>query len=206
MNDDNWLGLLEKAIQVEIHNFNKKRGRRKELSTVIVLPMPRPYKNYGLKWQIDTKAINDDPFYIPDMIRKLADGLVRTLLKRSPRPYMMAIDILRQPHFGESSNQYFLNLKLPVLKRNKNSKVGRHEELYGVDLFIDDSYMARVRGLNIYIHPQYELSTKSVLSEMSKDWSSLVPGAKRLGDLSPAYKSRRIKKQLKLIILSLITK
>ena len=102
MNDDNWPDLLEKAIQVEIHNFNKKRGRRKELAPVIVSPMPKPYKKYGLKWQIDTKAINDDPLYIPDMIRKLASGLVRTLLDRRPRPYIMAVDILWEPHLGKA--------------------------------------------------------------------------------------------------------
>jgi len=80
------------------------------------------------------------------------------------------------------------------------------EEVYGVKLYKDEKYTARVRGLRIFIHPQYEFSVKSVLKTMMKDWSSLVPRAKKLIDLSPEYASRRIKEQLKYLIPSLKTK
>jgi len=82
----------------------------------------------------------------------------------------------------------------------------RCEEVYGIRLFIDDSHTARVRGRDIFIHPRYELSTKTVLNTMMMDWTSLCPRAKRLIEYSPVYKTRRIKEQLKCLIPDLITK
>jgi len=51
-------------------------------------------------------------------------------------------------------------------------KEERLEEFHGVHLFISETYDMEIYGLDIYLHPQYELVTKQVIKQLApKIWN-----------------------------------
>ena len=95
------------AVKTEIENFNKKRGRRKELNPVIVENMPPPYRKFG---RIVVCGDREPSGVLYDAIPRMANATVRTLLKFKPRPQIVDVNVFEQ---GEDAIRYLFRIKLP---------------------------------------------------------------------------------------------
>lgn len=72
------------AINEKIREFNKTKGRRKELAPEFLEGMPLPYQKYG---RILTGLTGgEEGGVLVDAISKMAGAAVRTMLLRKPRP------------------------------------------------------------------------------------------------------------------------
>ena len=104
--------LFLEAVRKRIKDFNKTRGRRKELNPDIVDYLPLPNRKFGRI----LKDVSLD--VLPEAIIKMAGSTVRTLLKLRPRPCIVAIDALE----NKEKCKYLFRFKIPYKGRKRYTK------------------------------------------------------------------------------------
>lgn len=94
------------AVKDKIFDFNKTRGRRKELTPCIVDYLPHPRKRWVRLIDISTEA---PPDILTEAIDRMAGAAVRTLLNRKPRPELICVVML----VNRAKGQYLFSLRIP---------------------------------------------------------------------------------------------
>ncbi len=81
------------AVNVEIENFNRTRGRRKELTPLVVdtSTVKYPYQKFGRIFEAGDAPQN----VILEVLPRMAQWTVNSLLHRKPRPLKISLDILQ---------------------------------------------------------------------------------------------------------------
>lgn len=111
--------IFLEAVKENINNFNKTRGKRKELSPKFVDRIPGRGKKFGriLDMSLYTEDDEIQRLY-SEVVPKIAKMVIRTLLTRKPRPGEMVVGILPC-----SDNRRLFRIILPMGKHNNNHRI-----------------------------------------------------------------------------------
>lgn len=96
--------IFVEAVKRSIQNFNKTRGGRKKLAPDIVDQIPLPNRKYGR-----IIVFKDEPTS-PEVISRMAEATVRTLLRLKPRPTIMTVGMFEFMWSGD----YLFRFKIPL--------------------------------------------------------------------------------------------